>query len=102
MTAVIMNIPMPARRSLSNEGRTKYDLGSLTPESNECIVIDDVVNVKKAVSRLTSAVGAYRKRGNLSHRFAVRSFKKEDGNDAVGVWRLADRDPVENDTVEND
>lgn len=95
MTATVMNIPMPARRSLSNSGNTKYDLGALTPETNECIVIDDVVNVKKAVSRLTSAVAAYRKRGNASHRFAVRSFKKEDGTDAVGVWRLADRAPEE-------
>lgn len=95
MTVQIQTMPLPARRALSNAGSSKYDLGALQPGSDQCIVIDDVVNTKKAVSRLTSAVAAYKKRTNPNARFAVRSFKKqEDGTDAVGVWRLTDAVPA--------
>lgn len=94
MTVQIQTMPLPARRALSNAGSSKYDLGALQAGSDQCIIIDDVVNTKKAVSRLTSAVAAYKKRTNPNARFAVRSFKKEDGTDAVGVWRLADAVPA--------
>lgn len=98
MTAQRATIAMPARRPLqpSAPRETKYDLASLAPESADCLIETDTVNIKKAQSRLTSAVASYRKRpGNELHRFAVRTFKDENGQDVVGVWRLADKAPAD-------
>lgn len=98
MSVQIQTMPLPARRALSNAGSSKYDLGALQAGSDQCIIIDDVVNTKKAVSRLTSAVAAYKKRTNPNARFAVRSFQEQNADgvkvDKVGVWRLADAVPA--------
>lgn len=95
MTASLTTMPLPARRSATNRGNVKYDLGALEAGSDKCILLDEVVDVKKAVSRLTSAVAAYRKRNNSNAQFTVRSFKNDQDQDMVGVWRLADKVPAE-------
>jgi hypothetical protein len=77
------NIPMP-KRTVQREH--KYDFASLAV--GECLVEDEVVNVKKITNRLSAAVTNYRKAvGAEAPKFSVRAFVR-DGKDAVGVWRL--------------
>lgn len=97
MTALaITEMDIPARRQLSNAGTSKYNLGSLVQGSKQCLIEDDCVNMKKAVSRMTSAVASFRKRpGNENSQFLVRTFTKADGTQAVGVWRKLDKTPAE-------
>lgn len=91
MSFVKTSMPVPAltRRSVANpnKGKSKYDFASLA--EGEGIVDTAVVNVEKAVARLTSAVASYRKRSGDTNKFVVRSFKNEDDTDGVGVWRVA-------------
>ncbi len=88
MTIVQTNQPLPALKRFSAKP-SQYDFGTLTPGSDQAIIEFDVVNPKKVSGRLTSAVTAYRKRTKSETRFTVRSFKTDDGKDAVGVWALA-------------
>ena len=91
-TLAFTSMPLPARKVLSREGTSKYDLSKLEPGSEMCIVEVGVVVPKRAVSRVTSAVTAFRKRpGNENAAFAVRTFQNADGQDCVGVWRLVDK-----------
>lgn len=91
-------MPIPARVIVTPVGRrgSKYDLGSLTAGSDECIVLDGM-DSKKDHSKLSSAVANWRKAnpGTLA-RFSIRTFTvQEDGVDKtkVGVWRLQDKAP---------
>lgn len=89
MTSIVKkSFPMPARKALTNKGTAKYDFASLVADSDDAIILTEVVNVHKAVSRLTSAVVSFRKRTGCADKFPVRPFKQEDGTDAVGVWRV--------------
>jgi hypothetical protein len=99
MTNIIKtSMPIPARVIVAPVGKrgSKYDLGSLSPDSTDCIVLDGV-DPKKDHSKLSSAVANWRKAnpGTLA-RFSIRTFTvNEDGVDKtrVGVWRLADKAP---------
>lgn len=90
MTVLIRaTMPLP-RLTRTSTGATKdsiYDLGSLA--IGECFLVQDVVDVRKAKSKLQSAIGAFRARtGDKATVFAVRSFVNEDGTDGVGVWHV--------------
>lgn len=85
-----INIPMPklTRTTASGTASSVYKLGEL--EVGEALQLADVIDLKKSKSKLQSAIGAYRKRtGDKDSQFAVRSWKTEDGSDAVAVWRWA-------------
>ena len=87
-----ISMPMPLRTSFSPVGKrgSKYDLGSLTAGTDECIVLAGV-DSKKDHSKLSSAVANYRKAGGEG-KFAIRTFTvTEDGvqKTKVGVWRTA-------------
>lgn len=72
------------------------NFGGLTPKASKYpfatmqdgtgVVTTDFVDAKKTAARLTSAVASYRKRSGDARKFTVRTFKQEDGSDAVGVW----------------
>ena len=81
---VQMSIPKTTRAVTS-----KYPFGSLTV-GGPAIIDTEVVDRAKAQSRITSALVAYRARTGDKSRFSVRTFKQEDGTDAVGVWKIAD------------
>ena len=67
-----------------------YNLAEL--QVGEAFQLADIVDLKKAKSKLQSAIGAYRARtGDNVLQFAVRSWKLEDGKDACAVWRIADK-----------
>lgn len=68
---------------------SKYAFDKLVV-GGQALADTSVVNVKKATSRMTSALAAYRKRTGDKSRFSVRPFKNEDGSDAVGVWKVKD------------
>lgn len=89
MTVLIKaTMAMPKLTRTSAAGKESiYDFASLA--EGECFLVQDVVDVKKAKSKLQSAIGAYRNRtGDKTTTFAVRSFVNEDGTDGVGVWRV--------------
>lgn len=89
MTVLIKtNMALPKLTRTSAEGKASiYDFASLA--DGECFLVQDVIDLKKAKSKLQSAIGAYRKRtGDKTSVFAVRSFINEDGTDGVGVWRV--------------
>ena len=89
MTVLIKtNRALPKLTRTSAEGKASiYDFASLA--DGECFLVQDVIDLKKAKSKLQSAIGAYRKRtGDKTSVFAVRSFINEDGTDGVGVWRV--------------
>lgn len=95
-TVTKTTMAIPARKRITNAGSTKYDLGSLVPGSTDCLIITDCINMKRAVSRLTSAVASYRKRpGNANAQFTVHTFDQDDGTQAVGVWRKLDKTDAE-------
>lgn len=86
MALSLKTIDMP---KTSRTVESKYDFGALTV-GGPALVEDGVVNVKKAQSRMTSALVAYRARSGSKAKFSVRTFTNEDGSDAVGVWKVAD------------
>lgn len=89
MTVLIkttMALPKLTRTSAAGK-ESIYDFASLS--EGECFLVQDVIDVKKAKSKLQSAISAYRNRtSDKATAFAVRSFKNEDGTDGVGVWRV--------------
>lgn len=68
---------------------SKYAFGDLTV-GGPALVDNEVIDRAKAQSRITSALVAYRARTGDKSKFSVRTFKQEDGTDAVGVWKTAD------------
>lgn len=89
MTVLIKTtMAMPRLTRTTSEGKTSiYDLAALA--EGECYLVQDVIDVKKAKSKLQSAIGAFRSRTNdKTTVFAVRSFKNEDGTDGCGIWRV--------------
>lgn len=81
-----------ANVALPKSARTvesKYAFGALVV-GGPALVEAQVVNQTKALSRLTSALVAYRKRTGDKSKFSVRPLKNADGTDAVGCWKVAD------------
>lgn len=68
---------------------SKYQFGSLTV-GGVALVETEVVDAKKAKSKITSALVAYRARTGDTSKFTVRTFIKEDGSEGVGCWKVAD------------
>lgn len=88
LVKISMPIPRLTRTSTGSAKDSIYNLGDLA--EGEAFQLADVVDLKKAKSKLQSAVGAYRARtGDKQTQFAVRSWKLDDGTDAVAVWRVA-------------
>lgn len=81
-----MDIPMPALKRFSKKGSI-YDFASLEV-GGQGLIDSDVVDAKKAHSRVSSALTAYKKRTSDAGKFTVR-LVEIDGQQAVGVWRLA-------------
>lgn len=88
----VMNLPLPALTRFSSKGST-YDFASLTV-NGPALVDSDVIDAKKAHSRVSSALTAYRKRSGDKGQFTVR-VTKLDGVDVIGVWKLKDAPAVE-------
>ena len=90
-TLVKISMPIPKLTRTPGAGKESvYNLAELAV--GEAFQLADVIDVKKAKSKLQSAIGAYRSRtGDTVLQFAVRSWKLEDGKDAVAVWRIADK-----------
>lgn len=86
MAITLKSIPIP---KTSRTVESKYGFGALTV-GGPALVEDGVINVKKAQSRMTSALVAYRARSGSKAKFSVRTFTNEDGSDAVGVWKVED------------
>lgn len=86
MSITFANQPLP---TTSRTVESKYAFEKLTV-GGPALANTDVVDVKKATSRMTSALAAYRKRTSDKSRFSVRPYKQEDGSDAVGVWKTKD------------
>lgn len=91
MALTLKSIPIP---KTSRTVESKYDFGSLTV-GGPALVEDGVVNVKKAQSRMTSALVAYRSRSGDRSRYSVRTFTNDDGSDAVGVWKVEDAPAID-------
>lgn len=87
MSITLANIPVP---KTSRTASSKYKFGDLTV-GGPAMVETDVVDTKRAQSKMTSALVAYRSRTGDRSRFTVRVFKDEtDGTDRIGVWKLAE------------
>lgn len=86
-----MSLPLPALTRFSAKG-SQYDFASLRV-GGDALVEADVVDSKKAHSRVSSALTAYRKRSGDKGQFTVR-VAKVDGVDVIGVWKLKDAEPV--------
>ena len=86
MSLTFVSVPVP---KTSRTVESKYDFASLTV-GGPALAVTEVVSVDKAMSKLTSALVAYRKRSGDSSKFTVRPFKNTDGTDAVGCWKLID------------
>lgn len=84
------NTPLPALKRVALVGVSKYNFGQI-PTGGSLIDLE-VVDAKKAAGRLTSAVASYRKRSGDKRVFTVRTFKQDNGNDAVGIWCLPAKD----------
>lgn len=86
MALQFVNIPLPkSQRTVTS----KYNFGDLKvggPALSETEVID----AKKASSKITSALVAYRARTGDAGKFSVRIYNNPDGTQAVGVWRVSD------------
>lgn len=78
------NAPAPKMAKVAPVRETKYNFAAMV--TGQGYITTDFVDAKKAAGRLTSAVASYKKRSGDARKFSVRSFKQEDGTDAVGVW----------------
>lgn len=87
MAFIKSNMPVPALKRNAPKGHTKYDFANMVV--GDSLIDTEVIDAKKAAARVTSAVASYRKRSGDRRNFTVRSFKQEDGKDAVGIWLLA-------------
>jgi hypothetical protein len=86
MSIELMNVAIP---KTSRTASSKYKFGDLTV-GGPAMVESEVVDSKKAQSKMTSALVAYRSRTGDRSRFSVRTFKAEDGTDRIGVWKIAE------------
>lgn len=86
MSLTLANVALP---KTSRTVASKYAFGQLTV-GGPALVETEVVDTKKAASKLTSALVAYRKRTGDKSKFSVRTFTQADGTDAVGCWKTAD------------
>lgn len=86
MSITLTHQPLP-RTARTVE--SKYSFEQLVV-GGPCLADTEVIDVKKATSRMTSALAAYRKRTGDKSRFSTRPFKNGDGSDAVGVWKVKD------------
>lgn len=88
MSFIKSTMPVPAvtRRAFANpnKGKSKYPFADLA--EGESLITTDFIDAEKQHKRLVSAVASYRKRSGDARRFLVRTFKQEDGVDAVGVF----------------
>ena len=87
----IQNIAMPAKKTAPGFQKrgSKYNFAALGVNDGSCIVLDDVLDPRKAQTRLSSALANHRKSGGVG-KFAVRTFDQVvDGQTRtlVGVWR---------------
>lgn len=82
-----LSIPVPALTRASAKG-SQYDFGSLTV-GGDAIVDYDAADTKKAHSRMSSAVTAYRKRTGDKSKFTTRLIMVE-GKPAIGVWKTSE------------
>lgn len=82
-----ISLPLPPLTRFSAKG-SQYDFASLTV-GGPALVDTDVVDGKKAHSRVSSALTAYRKRSGDAGKYTVR-VTKLDGKDVIGVWKLED------------
>lgn len=86
MSLTFANVPMPkSARTVTS----KYNFGELTV-GGPALVENEVLNVDKAKSKLTSALVAYRGRAGDKSKFSIRAIKNADGTDAVACWKIAD------------
>ena len=86
MSIELVNVSIP---KTSRTVSSKYKFGDLTV-GGPAMVETDVIDPKKAQSKMTSALVAYRSRTGDRSKFSVRTFKAEDGTDRIGVWKIAD------------
>lgn len=85
----LMTLALPALTRYSASG-SQYNFAGLTV-GGPALVETNFIDAKKAHSRVSSALTAYKKRSGDKSRFTVR-VAKLDGADVVGVWKLADAD----------
>lgn len=86
MSLELVNVAIP---KTSRTVASKYKFDELTV-GGPAMVESEVVDVKKAQSKMTSALVAYRARTGNRAKYSVRSFKAEDGTDRIGVWKIAE------------
>jgi hypothetical protein len=86
MSLSLMSVAIP---KTSRTTSSKYAFDQLTV-GGAALVESDVVDAKKAASKINSALIAYRKRTGDKSKFSVRVFKQADGTDAVGAWKTAE------------
>ena len=86
-----MQLALPALTRFSAKG-SQYDFAGLTV-GGPALVDTDVTDPKKAHSRVSSALTAYRKRSKDTSKFTVR-VTQLDGKDVIGVWKLEDAKPA--------
>lgn len=86
MSIELVNISIP---KTSRTVSSKYKFQDLVV-GGPAMVETDVIDPKKAQSKMTSALVAYRSRSGDRAKYSVRTFKAEDGTDRVGVWKTAE------------
>lgn len=86
MSLSFVEVAMP---KTSRTVSSKYKFGDLIV-GGPAMVETDVVNAKKAQSKMTSALVAYRSRTGDRAKYSVRVFKATDGTDNIGVWKIAE------------
>lgn len=80
-----MPLPLPRLTRFSTKA-SQYDFTLLTV-GGPALVDTDVEDVKKAHSRVSSALTAYRKRSGDTSKFTVR-ITQLSGKPVIGVWKL--------------
>lgn len=78
-------LALPPLTRFSTKG-SQYDFAALVV-GGPALVDSDVVDAKKAHSRVSSALTAYRKRSGDKSKFTVR-IAEIDGKQVIGVWKL--------------
>ena len=86
MSITLQNVAIP---KTSRTVSSKYAFGSLTV-GGPALVENEVIDPKKAQSKITSALVAYRNRTGDKSKFTVRVFKNEDGSDSIGCWKVGE------------
>lgn len=81
----LQNVALP---KITRATTTKYPFAELTVGGPAIVM--EVLDAKKGVSKLTSALVAYRARSGDQAKYTVRAFKAEDGTDRIGCWKTGD------------